>query len=666
MQTFEFHFNPKTKPDLIFDSFCFEPANIYEKKVGSLYMTGFLKNVFPQNTRFLDNLAKVIKERYYKFTLKAPEKALKESLKSANEYLEQIAKKGDVSWLGNLSFAALCLKNYELNFTKIGNIKVLLLRKGKIIDIGKSLKFEDLEPYPLRVFPNIVSGKLAENDLLLILTDQVFNSLQNQGLISAIARTAGDGLIDGKQIREILQRKSEELSKIFGTCLIAYLSKEGATRSRQTILPKIKIPAREFSFRSIFAPPIAALKKLLKNPRPTFLNFKKINWPKFPRLRPPLAFPSADWRSKLKFPPKRNLFLILGLAVFLVFGFLVARQEETKKLNSYKATLEQIREKVIKAEDILTFEKGNPAIKKQATNLLNETWQEISPLVKIAQTQPADFQNLVISLRNEISEKLFDLNKMIRIDEPELFTEVETSQIIPQRIISDENAVYLFSPYASRLLKISAEKEKEEIPESEKFHSAVRLNDSVLFFVKPAKISLRDNQGFSETQLSNPSENFNFDQFASFNSNLYFFDRENETIVKYPYLGGFRWGEPQNWLTGSNKIIKADSIAVDGNVWVLNGDNVISRYYAGRIQETLDLDIFPAPKSFSKISLIPSLSYLYILEPSQNRLVVINKSGQIVKQFQSSKFDNLLDFNVAENGKTIYLLNGQKVYQIQN
>jgi len=98
---------------------------------------------------------------------------------------------------------------------------------------------------------------------------------------------------------------------------------------------------------------------------------------------------------------------------------------------------------------------------------------------------------------------------------------------------------------------------------------------------------------------------------------------------------------------------------------MLGKNNSISRYYAGKYQETLKLDFFPEPKDFSKIFTLPGLSYLHLLEPAQKRIVILNKSGQIIKQFQSEKFDNLLDFAVSEDGKTIWLLNGLKLYQIK-
>ncbi len=216
MQVFEFHFNPAPKrppatflargetPDLIFDSFCYEPENIYERRLGSLYMVGLLKKILPKNLRFLEKLSKIIKEKYYKYTLFSPEKSLKESLKETNEFLEQVAKKGDVSWLGNLSFAVLSLKDFNLNFTKVGDIKILLLRGGKIIDIDKKLRFQDIEPYPLKIFGNIVSGKFAEEDLILVFTKEVFDFFQEENLLNEIAKLEQFSI---KGVKEILNGK---------------------------------------------------------------------------------------------------------------------------------------------------------------------------------------------------------------------------------------------------------------------------------------------------------------------------------------------------------------------------------------------------------------------------------------------------------------------------
>ena len=257
MQTFEFHFNPHLKLDLIFDSFCYEPENIYERRMGSLYLVGLLKNALPRNLRFLEKLQKVIKEKYYKSTIFAPEKSLRESLKEANEFLEGIAKRGDVSWLGNLGFAILCLKNFKLNFTKVGGMKIFLLRRGQIIDIDKKLKFQDIEPYPLKIFSNIVSGKLSEGDLILVLTKEIFDFFQENLLLNEIAKLPPHHNFGGG-LKDILDRKKEGLSRISGALLAISLRKEVLAGKKEIILPKI---SKEFSLKEVLSP---FLKKFLR------------------------------------------------------------------------------------------------------------------------------------------------------------------------------------------------------------------------------------------------------------------------------------------------------------------------------------------------------------------------------------------------------------------
>ena len=228
---------------------------------------------------------------------------------------------------------------------------------------------------------------------------------------------------------------------------------------------------------------------------------------------------------------------------------------------------------------------------------------------------------------------------------------------------------YFFSPYSQNLFKVNKNGEDQLIQVEKKFNLAASLIDSILFFSKlnqhPVLVILKNGQ-FSETiSLEEPYSDFNFNDLTSYKSNLYFLDKKSGQIIKYPYLGDLKWDFPRLWLK-NKKAIDGKSIAVDGSIWVLNKDNSISRYCAGALRETIKLDLFPYPKDFSKIFASPHLPYLYLLEPVQKRIIIISKTGQVVKQFQSQKFDNLLDFAVSEDGKTIYLLNGLKVYLLTN
>jgi len=655
MQVFEFHFNPKLRPDLIFNSFCYEPENIYERRLGSLYMVGLLKNVLPKNLQFLEKLAKLIKERYYKGTIFTPEKSLKESLREANEFLEELAKKGDVSWLGNLSFAVLSLKDFKLNFTKVGEIKFFLLRGKKLIDIDRKLRLQDIEPYPLKIFGNIIWGKLAENDIILVLTKEIFDFFQEENLIDEVAKLAPHQDFD-EGLREILEQKREALMRVSGICLAIILTKEKILAKKETILPQI---SKEFSLREVFAP---LLKVSLRITNLLRIYELRINLLKFLSKKINLLKNSLKtFREKLKsLTLNKKLILVLTLIFVLLLGFIFSQFEKSQRIKIYQKNLKEIQENLNLTEGYLILR--NPQATKKANSLLKESWEKISPILTESRGLPKDFNQQIFSLKDEILEKLYNLNKLEKIDNPELFYEFKTEEFIPQKLIVFDEELYFFSPYSKNLFLLKENKETEIIEIGQKISLANRFNDEILFFSKPNQLTVLSGGGQSSVSFKEPYPDFNFDDFSSFKGNLYFFDKKAGQIIRYLYLGNFQWGEAELWL---RKSVMGKSIAVDGSVWILGKDNSVGKYYAGVLQEKIELDIFPYSKDISKIFTSPYLPYLYILEPAQKRIIVITKTGEIMKQFQSEKFDNLLDFAVSEDGKTIWLLNGLKVYQIK-
>jgi hypothetical protein len=313
MNFFELHFNPQKidTPDLIFGSFCYEPENVYEKRLGSFFVVGELKNVLPSNKRFLDNLALRLKKNYYSSTAKSSaEAALKNCLKKTNEFLESVAKEGEVSWLGNLNLAVFSIKaekkdKFEVNFSKVGNVKIVLLRPGQIFDIGKNLEFSEIEPYPLKIFGNIVSGKLAKDDIVVILTSNVFGHFSEQGLLKEIAQiTTRQDFAQGLKV--LLRNREKELLKITGMCLICQLSPESWTEQKKKAASfTFQKEAEKFSLKNVFLPIIEVITSSLQN--------------KFSYIRNKFVI------RKRTFMSRKNLILVSLLLFLLLLGFLIFR-----------------------------------------------------------------------------------------------------------------------------------------------------------------------------------------------------------------------------------------------------------------------------------------------------------------------------------------------------
>ncbi|MBU2635171.1 hypothetical protein KJ841_01690 [Patescibacteria group bacterium] len=579
MQIFELHFNPKLKEDQIFDSFVYEPESTYEKNLGNLYMVGELQNTLPQNSKFLDNLSNIIKKNYYTFSIKSSEKALSQCLKKANEYLAEEVKKENVNWLGNLNFAILSLNNFDLTFTKTGELKILLLRGKEIIDIGKNLDLREIEPYPLKIFLNIVSGKLLQDDKILVLTKEVFEFLFQQNLLAKIAEAEN---INSKKIKEILPMSlftKDEGSKVSGICFLAVLTAESKKAEKlQAILFQNE---KKFSFPKIRFP--FKLLKIFKKPK-----LPKI---KLPKIKIPAPCPIIE-KFRLKKPIRKKLILIAVLVLILIFGFLIFKKAGEIKEGGVRKSLFEIQEKINQAENFLIFKDD-----EQADALLKEAWKEISLLAE----EESSLKTEALSLKESIEEKLKELNNLEIIENPELVNE----------------------------------------PDSDLFSSP------------------------SSSVVDPPSFEFSFDISASYFSNLYFLDKETCEIIKYSRLGNLNWGSAKKWMEDKGPCSNPKSMTVDGSVWILNGDNSILRYYSGFFEESIVLDFFPFLENITQIKTKANIPYLYLLEPVKNRVVVINKKGKIIKQFQSEKFNNLKDLDISQDGKTIYLLNSLEVYKIE-
>ena len=578
MQIFEFHFNPKSKEDRFFDTFIYEPESSYEKRLGNLYIVGDLKHSL-SNQKLLDNLSQIIKNKYYNFSFKSPDKALSETLKKANEFLNEEIKKDNVSWLGNLNFAVLSLKDLDLNFTQTGDLKILLIRQGQIIDVSKNLNPQDIDPYPLKIFFNIVSGKLIENDAILVLTKDVFDFFVAQNLLDKISKTKE---LNKKNLKEILPPSlftQGQGKKVSGICFIAVIKQRIESQNDKSVIFQEE---KKFSLAQALSP-VTNLFKRTTNPLKNFKKQKK-------SLKKPLtAWLAASER-------KKKLILILILPCLLLIGFLIFKGVEEIQEGGNKELLEEVERKVDQAESFLIIQD-----EKRANSLFKEAWLEILVLTE----KKTSLKDDILALKQSIEKNLKDLNNLERIENPEKlsgpeYQEMFVSPVIPENLI-------LFK-----------------------------------------------------------EQNLNLNLFASYLSNLYFLDKNTCRIIKYSPIGPSDWSLPKIWREPNEHCLKPKSMAIDGAIWVLNADNSISRYYKGEYEETINLDIFPFPENITKIQIKTNIPYLYLLEPINKRIIVFDKEEKkTIKQFQSEKFNDLRDFALSEDGKTIYLLNNLEIYKIE-
>jgi hypothetical protein len=661
MRIFEFIFNPPSKKqinDYLFDAFYYEPKDTYEKKLGNLYVIGEITNLLPQNNQFLDQIAKVVKEKYYSFTLKDPTESFREALGAVNEFLAKEVSKNNVSWLGNSHIAIFSLISKEteriFNLSKVGKIKVFLESRGRINQISKRLDFEDIEPYPLKIFTKSINVRIGFEDKIAIFTPQIAEFFLEKNLLEDFFK------LDFSQEEKVKDFfKEKKISGQRGILFFIELKKE---ISKSTQLFTIKKELESFSFRKAFSP---------------FFNFLAIVRNKLLIYRrKPLLFKLEEKQSKnflnkfltdlkeriyLVGNIKSNLISLFLLISILTIGFFIFQKEERKNLERKENILLEAEQNLKKAENLFSQRK-----EEEAFRLLKESLDKIIPLSQ------EDWQKKeeTLEIQKKIEEKLSSSSHLEIINNPSIFFEFNANEFIPQKIIYSKGAIFSFSPFERKLFKIDLKtKEKEEFTfdEDSKASLAINYQNNILFFIKPDKLISFEIKGKNSNfgkrfTIQTPYPDFDFIAITSYLNNIYFLEEKKGEIIRYspPFQ------KEELWLRDQTKKIKdGKSITSDGSIWVLKENHQISQYFKGEHQKDLNFNFFPFPKKIQKILTSPQTPFLFLLEPHLRRVIILDKKGKVIKQFKSEEFDNLKDFSFSPENQTLYILNGSKIYQLK-
>jgi len=689
MQVFELYFNPKAKKTKILDTFYYRPKNLYENRLGDLLMVGELNNPISKESYFLKNLANAIKGDFYGPKIFSPAKNLRKALKTGNVFLEKVIKNGDVSWLSNLNFTILSFARskktegkYIFNFTRVGKMGVLLIHDGQVLDIGKKLDGQEIEPYPLKIFSNIVSGVLERDDKVLVLTEKIYKSPVLGDLLNAISQLP---FLDEKAINQVLKDFRGNLA---GLCFLIHLAPDAKKQTKQKIIFKQRFLIERLNLKPLFSAitvVFASLKKRqksLKNSRYLkFLDFEfgqkiipgklfkcmKNIRRRFMLLCNKLAKfnPKKSWYAIKHFVDTKKIVLVIGLGVLLLAGHFITKIEDKRELMEVEEQFHVFEEEIKRAN--LSFNLGR-------TEEANELFLEARKKGELLSKNKSPLLEEIFRLQSEIENKLFEINKLTIINNPELFFEFDKTQPLPQKIVLGKNKIYAFGSYFNGFFQLNMESgliSESTFHENKRgFSGATLIENGIAFFSEPEQIFMLDNNALIESlKIGLSFEDQELEYLCSFLSNLYFWDGKTGQVIKYSWLvNGREWGEPEFWL--EKRIFSEQdrdvisSMAVDGGVWLLSENGQFDYYSYGSLKTQITSEIFPKIKKVTKIWVSAQLPYIYILEPDQKRIMVFSREGRIVRQYQSPAFDNLKDFTVSEDGTIIYLLNGIEILRI--
>jgi len=117
------------------------------------------------------------------------------------------------------------------------------------------------------------------------------------------------------------------------------------------------------------------------------------------------------------------------------------------------------------------------------------------------------------------------------------------------------------------------------------------------------------------------------------------------------------------WFSEPADLSGATGLFIDGDIYVVKADGTAFKYLKGK-KEVFSLETAEPPiESAAKIIITGKKQYVYLLEGKKERLIVFNKGGKFIKQYQITNSAGLADIALNEQAKKIYWLADGKIFE---
>lgn len=150
-----------------------------------------------------------------------------------------------------------------------------------------------------------------------------------------------------------------------------------------------------------------------------------------------------------------------------------------------------------------------------------------------------------------------------------------------------------------------------------------------------------------------------------FGTNLYVLDRGKQQLWRINQES--ENASPSGWVRSAPGVnfAAATSLAIDGDVWLGTNQGNIYRLRRG---ERIDFGVEGLLEPFTSTLLLAAIEdgdKLVVVEPSQNRVVVLNKDGVYQQQVTSEQIGGVTDVFISQDEQFAYLIAGSVVYRVE-
>ena len=671
------------------------------------------------NEKIITAMKKELSDQFFNAPAQTDEYAFENALAKANLQVKDILLAKPKNWLQRIHIAAVALCDDEIHIAPIGNVHAFLVHNQKVSDV---LATESKSaPNPVKIFTNIVSGKLSSGNAIVLTNEAVLDYLSEErirkcahenepkealeklcellarapenkqfGLV-AVKRTFQTQEYENLQDKTILKHKTQkkesaplldekEYEKILPQSAYQELDQPIAQQKRaQKYLEYLKklTPYAQAVMSFILSLLLKLLEKtqkliartgpMLSRVGKTILitaQNQKARAYHIAKIKSAISAIASKISNIQNLRPNKKT--ISGAGIFLliiVFAISIATRARDNQTEETSTNTQEIiftiENKVNEAEAAMIY--GNKA---GALTLIIETEALLSKAEKEYPNNTENYRAIrdmieKIKMRAEKKRAIENLKPIISII-PEPIRSKETG------IASLGSAFIYYDGAQERIAKIDLENDlllslPLENQGIESFNIALPLSDNTLAALKQDAV-LIINAG--EETISKQVFSFNPSSaapFASYGKNLYSFDINKNQIIIYSRAGaGFT--AAQNWLTQEYELSTIIDISVDGFIYLLDTQGNVHTFLNGKFRSRLTWPASDAPSDNARLYTREEIDTFYVLDPKNSRIVRISKQGELIEQLISDEFSKATNMLTDAEEKNILLLADDKIF----
>ncbi len=610
--------------------------------------------------------------RSFRGDTRATEAVFEQSLAAVNSTLAELARSGVVGWYKRLSALIAAHSRSHLYVASAGEMSAILIREGKFSRIAEDISPRE-KPNPLKTFSTFAAGQLEPYDAVVLSCPSLLNYISLEKI-----RTGLDSRTLTEASRDFVQTLKQDAPSTESFAAFLLHAQPRAGMSDEELQP-LMTPAshkiiddgdnfdttpKQRAYRiaaylghavwqalrwlvsRIRSAASAALGRLSSRGKPVAARNREL-----------------DDESPARTPGSSRRMWYLGVFAFLAI-LLVAniifhnvRTSRQQIEGEMKRLLSEASQSVTDARAALIYEDENRA-RREAAKAKEAVGQVLATEY---------FRSEAEELDQEIQQILNSLNKITVVETVETLAQFSGT---PNRLVGTGGGYLGLNNFTGSIERY-ADGRLETLTLSslppEKLVDGAQLpgNQNPVFISSSGRLWQLglDSRTFSALTPTSTDSALSAAGLKFYGGRAYSVGTGSGQILRYTQSGG-AFGAAQPWLRAAVDFSRARDLAIDGNIYVLLPDQLL-KFTQGNPQPFALPELENPLGDMQRIFTAQEYRNIYILDPGNSRIVILDKQGALDKQLILPNLKDLRDMWIDEPAGAAYLLDGNNLVRIK-